>query len=405
MVSKMGFNSVEEAIKDIAKGKMIIVVDDKDRENEGDLVMAAGKVTPKSINFMIKHGRGLVCLPLDGKILDKLGIKEMASNNREQMRTAFTVSIDAHKRFGVTTGISVKDRATTIKIAVSNGAKADDLVSPGHIFPLRGIEGGVLRRAGHTEAAIDLAQIANLKKAGVICEIIKEDGSMARVPYLLKFAKKHKLKIITIASLIKYKMKTSKFVKQIAEFKLPTSYGDFKGFAYIDLLENKEHVALVKGNIENKKGVFVRVHSECLTGDVFSSKRCDCGEQLKAALSLIAKKNCGVFLYMRQEGRGIGLSNKLKAYQLQDKGADTVEANIRLGFGDDLRDYGVGAQILADLGLTSIKLITNNPRKIVGLGGYNIKVEKRIPLETKPNPHNVDYLKVKFKKLGHMLKV
>lgn len=405
MPKKSNFNTVEEAIKDIKKGKMIIVVDDKDRENEGDLVMSAEKVTPKSINFMIKNARGLVCLPLDSKILNRLNISEMVINNQEAMRTAFTVSIDAGKKYGVTTGISAKDRAITIKVAVKNNVKPADIVKPGHIFPLRGVEGGVLRRAGHTEAAIDISEAAGLKRAGVICEIIKEDGTMARIPYLLKFAKKYDLKIITIASIIKFQMKRKKFVKQAAKFCLPTEFGDFQGYAYIDLLEGKEHIALVKGDIRNKRGIYVRVHSECFTGDVLSSKRCDCGEQLEAALSMISKNGTGVFLYIRQEGRGIGLINKLKAYELQDQGLDTVEANIQLGFKDDLRDYGVGAQILADLGLTSIKLITNNPRKIVGLEGYDIKVEKRIPLEIIPNPHNKNYLKVKSKKLGHLLNI
>jgi len=397
------FNTIEEAKKDIANGKMVIVLDDRDRENEGDLVMAAEKVTPEAVNFMITHAKGLVCVPMTAEQLEKLDLKPMVSENTESMKTAFTVSVDAAKKFGVTTGISPSDRAKTIEGLINSSAKPSDLVRPGHIFPLKALPGGVLRRAGHTEAAIDLARLAGLFPAGVICEIIKPDGQMARTPDLIKFSNKHKIKIITIADLIKYRMKKEKLIEKIALTKLPTKFGDFILHGYKDKLEGYFHIALVKGNVNRKKNVLVRVHSECLTGDVFGSARCDCGEQLQKSIEMIGKSDKGLLLYMRQEGRGIGLLGKLKAYELQDKGKDTVQANEELGFKADLRDYGIGAQILADLGLSTIKLITNNPRKIVGLEGYGLKVTQRIPLEIIPNKHNIRYLKTKSMKLGHIL--
>jgi len=397
------FNTIEEAKKDIANGKMVIVLDDRDRENEGDLVMAAEKVSPEAVNFMITHAKGLVCVPMTAEQLEKLDLKPMVSENTESMKTAFTVSVDAAKKFGTTTGISPSDRAKTIEVLINPSSKPSDLVRPGHVFPLKALSGGVLRRAGHTEAAIDLACIAGLLPAGVICEIIKPDGQMARTPDLIKFSKKHKIKIITIADLIKYRMKKEKLIEKIAVTKFPTKYGDFILHAYKDKLEGYYHLALVKGSINKKKDITVRVHSECLTGDVFGSARCDCGEQLQRSIDMIGRSSRGVFLYMRQEGRGIGLLGKLKAYELQDKGKDTVQANEELGYKADLRDYGIGAQILADLGLSTIKLITNNPRKIVGLEGYGLKVTQRIPLEIIPNKHNIKYLKTKSMKLGHIL--
>jgi len=397
------FNTIEEAKKDIASGNMVIVLDDKDRENEGDLVMAAEKVTPEAINFMITHAKGLVCVPMTAEQLEKLDLKPMVIENTESMKTAFTTSVDAAKKFGITTGISPSDRAKTIEVLINPSSKPSDLVRPGHIFPLKALPGGVLRRAGHTEAAVDLARLAGLFPSGVICEIIKPNGQMARTPDLIKFSKKHKIKIITIADLIKYRMKKEKLIEKIAVTKLPTKYGDFTLHGYKDKLEGYYHLALVKGSINKKKNVMVRVHSECLTGDVFGSKRCDCGEQLNRSIEMIGSAERGVLLYMRQEGRGIGLLGKLKAYELQDKGKDTVEANEDLGYKADLRDYGIGAQILADLGLSTIKLITNNPRKIVGLEGYGLNVSQRIPLEIIPNKHNIKYLRTKSAKLGHIL--
>lgn len=397
------FNTIEEAKKDIADGKMVVVLDDQDRENEGDLVMAAEKVTPNAINFMISHAKGLVCVPMTEDQLEKLDLKSMVIENTEIMKTAFTVSVDAAKKFGVTTGISPSDRAKTIEVLIGHASKPSDLVRPGHVFPLKALPGGVLRRAGHTEAAVDLAKLAGLFPAGVICEIIKPSGGMARTPDLIKFSRKHKLRIITIADLIKYRMKKEKLIVKIATTKLPTKYGDFVLHGYKDTLEGYYHIALVKGSVNKKKNVLVRVHSECLTGDVFGSMRCDCGEQLLRSLEMIGKADRGVLLYMRQEGRGIGLLGKLKAYELQDKGKDTVEANLDLGYKADLRDYGVGAQILADLGLSTIQLITNNPRKIVGLEGYGLMVTQRIPLEIIPNKHNIKYLRTKSAKLGHIL--
>ena len=394
------FDSVEEAIQEIKKGRMVVVVDDEDRENEGDLLMAAEKVTPDAINFMAKHGRGLICLPIVGEKLDELNIHPMVADNTDKKETAFTVSIDA--RDGTTTGISAHDRALTIKKVLDPKAKPKDFTRPGHIFPLRVKEGGILKRAGHTEAAVDLARLAGLYPAGVICEIMNEDGTMARVPELKEFVKEHGLKIITIKELIQYRLKNEKLVERGVETSLPTRFGDFKVILYKSILEDKTHLALVKGNVTSKENVLVRVHSECLTGDVFKSKRCDCGEQLERALKMIEKEGLGVVIYMRQEGRGIGLENKLKAYALQESGLDTVEANEALGFDADLRDYGIGAQILADLGLSTIRLLTNNPRKIVGLEGYRLKVVERVPVLIEPNENNKAYIETKFKKLGHL---
>lgn len=395
------FNKIEDAIEDIKQGKMIIVVDDENRENEGDLVMAAEKVTPEAINFMAKFGRGLICVPMEGKKLDKLKIHPMVSPNQEVMKTAFTVSVDAKE--GITTGISAYDRYVTIQKLVSKDAKPSDFVKPGHIFPLRYRKGGVLVRAGHTEAAVDLAKIAGLYPAGVICEIMNDDGTMARLPELLEFAKKHNLKIITIADLIKYRRKNEKQVNLVLKIPLPTKWGNFIVYCYESLIDKRHHLAFVKGNINPDEPVLVRVHSECLTGDVFKSKRCDCGEQFEKAMEIISKEDKGVLLYMREEGRGIGLLNKLRAYQIQDEGKDTVEANEALGFPGDLRDYGEGAQILCDLGIRKIRLLTNNPRKIIGLEGHNLEVVERIPLEIPPNEINIKYLKAKKEKLGHIL--
>jgi len=399
----MKFNTIPKAIEDIRKGKMAIVIDDEERENEGDLVMAASKVTPEAINFMAKYGRGLICLPIVGERLDKLGIKPMVANGVELREAAFTVSVDARK--GTTTGISAHDRATTVKTVIDPKTKPSHLCSPGHIFPLRYREGGVLVRAGHTEAAVDLAKLAGFYPAGVICEIMHENGTMARTPELFRFAKKHRLAIITIADLIEYRRRTEKFINRVATARLPTEFGEFKIILYESLLDNEHHLALVKGEVKGKKNVLVRVHSSCLTGDILHSLRCDCGSQLHRAMEIIEREGQGVILYMHQEGRGIGLVNKVKAYELQDRGLDTVEANKVLGFKPDLRDYGIGAQILADLGLCNIVLLTNNPRKIVGIEGHGLKVTKRIPLEIRPTRVNQKYLRVKKKKLGHMLEV
>ncbi|MCJ7640828.1 MAG: bifunctional 3,4-dihydroxy-2-butanone-4-phosphate synthase/GTP cyclohydrolase II [Desulfobacterales bacterium] len=392
------------AIEDIRQGKMVILVDDEDRENEGDLAMAAEKVTPEAINFMAKHGRGLICLSLTEGKLNELRLPMMVSDNTSRFQTAFTVSIDAKK--GVTTGISTADRATTILTVVDEGATAEDLVTPGHIFPLRARQGGVLVRTGQTEGSVDLARLAGLKPAGVICEIMNDDGTMARMPDLQIFAKKHELKIVTVADLIKYRMSKESLVRRIATAKLPTKYGGlFTAIVYENDIDPYHHIALLKGEVVPEDQVLVRVHSQCLTGDVFGSKRCDCEEQLHTAMAMVEKEGKGVIVYMRQEGRGIGLANKLKAYDLQDSGRDTVEANEALGFKADMREYGIGAQILADLGLHKIRLMTNNPRKIIGLQGYGIEVMERVPIETKPHEENVEYLKTKARKMGHLLSI
>jgi len=393
--------SISEAIEDIKAGQFIILVDDESRENEGDLAMAAERITPEAINFMAKHGRGLICLPIIGQRLDELGIPLMVTNNTSRYSTAFTVSIEAKTK--VTTGISAFDRAQTIKTVLDPNTKAGDLAQPGHIFPIRAREGGVLVRAGHTEAIVDLAKLAGLYPAGVICEIMDEDGTMARLPQLEEMASKFALKVVTITDLIAYRIRHEKLVQRVTEAKLPTKYGEFTAVAYKSVVDASEHVALVKGDISNDEPVLVRVHSECLTGDVFGSLRCDCGAQIEMALQGIAKEDRGVFLYMRQEGRGIGFHNKLCAYALQDQGMDTVEANIALGFAPDLRDYGVGAQILADLGLHNIRLLTNNPKKVIGLESYGIKIVETVPLIAPSTPYNIHYLETKQKKLGHIL--
>ena len=398
------FNTIQEAIKDIQEGKMVIVVDDPDRENEGDLVMAAEKVTPEAINFMAKEGRGLICLSMLPERCKELDIPLMTTNNTDPKGTAFCLSIDAHPKHGTTTGISAFDRAITIKLAVSPDAKPSDFVRPGHVFPLMAKPGGVLERTGHTEASVDLARLAGLYPAGVICEIMKEDGTMARLPDLIEFAKKHNLKIITIADLVQYRLKKEKLVEREAEAYLPTKYGTFKIYGYKNKLDGSEHVALVMGDINPDEPVLVRVHSECLTGDIFGSLRCDCQSQLHAAMKKIAEEGKGVLVYMRgHEGRGIGLINKLKAYKLQEEGYDTVDANHKLGFNADLRDFGTGAQILLDIGVRKMKLMTNNPRKIVALEGFGLEVVERVPLIIKPNPYNQNYLETKKNKFGHLI--
>ena len=394
-------DSIEQAVKDLKQGKPVVVVDDEERENEGDLVMVASYVNAAAINFMAKEGRGLICIPMQAERLTELDIRPMTANNEDAHETGFTVSVDAKK--GNTTGISAVDRARTVKALIASQTKPSDLARPGHLFPLSARPGGVLTRAGHTEAAVDLAKLAGLYPAGVICEIMNEDGTMSRLPQLRKFAQKHSLKIISIADLIKYRQSKEKLIRQIAKVNLPTDYGSFELRIYESDVDDYQHLVLVKGQIKNKKNVLVRVHSECLTGDILHSKRCDCGEQLELAMKKVQQEKEGVILYMRQEGRGIGLIDKLKAYELQDKGLDTVEANEKLGYEEDLRDYGVGAQILADLGLSSIKLMTNNPRKVVGLEGYGLKIAKTIPLQIKANKHNKKYLEIKKKKLGHKL--
>jgi 3,4-dihydroxy 2-butanone 4-phosphate synthase/GTP cyclohydrolase II len=395
---------IEEALEDIRQGKMVILVDDEDRENEGDLTMAAEKVTPEAINFMAKYGRGLICLSLTEEKLNELRLPMMVSENTSRFQTAFTVSVDARK--GVTTGISAADRATTILTAVNENTQPEDLVSPGHIFPLRARQGGVLVRTGQTEGSVDLSRLAGLKPAGVICEVMKDDGTMARMSDLQIFAKEHGLKIVTIADLIKYRLNKESLVRRIVTATIPTKYGGvFEAIAYENDVDSYHHIALVKGEIGPDDTVLVRVHSQCLTGDVFGSKRCDCEEQLHTAMAMVEREGKGVIVYMRQEGRGIGLVNKLRAYCLQDTGKDTVEANEALGFKADMRDYGIGAQILADLGLHKIRLMTNNPRKIIGLEGYGIEVVERVPIETKPHQENIEYLKAKAKKMGHLLSI
>ncbi len=397
----MTISKIEEALEDLRQGKMIILVDDEDRENEGDLTIAAEKITPEVVNFMAKFGRGLICLALSPEIVENLKLPLMVYDNRSPYNTAFTVSVEA--RQGVTTGISAADRAHTILTAVADKAKPDDLVQPGHVFPLRARRGGVLFRTGQTEGSVDLARLAGLKHAAVICEVMNEDGTMARLPDLEKFSEKHDIKIVSVADTISYRMRNESFVNRAAETILPTPYGEFSAVAFVNDIDDYEHLALIKGEIDPEKEILVRVHSQCLTGDVLGSYRCDCGEQLNEAMRMVQDEGLGVILYLQQEGRGIGLANKLKAYALQDKGLDTVEANEELGFEADLRDYGVGAQILASLGVQKMRLITNNPKKMVGLEGYGLKVTGRVPIEIEPRPENRKYLSTKCHKLGHLM--
>jgi 3,4-dihydroxy 2-butanone 4-phosphate synthase/GTP cyclohydrolase II len=399
----MKFDRVEDALEDIRLGKMIIVADDEDRENEGDLVMAASAVTPDHVNFMTVHGRGLICVTLTPERADALELPLMTDRNTDPQGTAFTISVDAHTRFGVTTGISAHDRARTIQVLADPTSVPGDLRRPGHIFPLRAKAGGVLRRVGQTEAAVDLAELAGLPPVGLICEILDSDGKMARRPQLESFAEKHGLKFITVAQLVAYRLTKTRLVERLATVRMPTGHGDFTVIGYRSVLDDREHLALVKGEVEGKANVLVRMHSECLTGDVFGSMRCDCGEQLLAAMQRIEEEGLGAIVYLRQEGRGIGLGNKLRAYHLQDEGLDTVEANERLGFKPDLRDYGIGAQILLDLDLHSIRLLTNNPKKIVGLDGYDIEITGREALQIQPGEHNQKYLETKRSKMGHIL--
>ena len=399
----MEFATIPEAVKDIKAGKFIIIVDDENRENEGDLAIAAEKVTPEAINFMAKHARGLICLPIIGHRLDELRVPLMVQDNTAKFSTAFGVSVEAKHK--TSSGISAHDRAATVKAVLDSKTKPEDLARPGHMFPIRAREGGVLVRAGHTEAIVDLARFAGLYPAGVICEIMNEDGTMARLPQLEVMADKFGIKIVSIADLITYRRRNEKLVERVAEAKMPTRYGEFVVIAYRSKVDTDEHVALVKGDISGDKPVLVRVHSECLTGDVFGSLRCDCGGQIALAMEKIVAEGRGVFLYMRQEGRGIGFHNKLRAYALQDQGLDTVEANIALGFEADLRDYGIGAQILADLGLHKIRLLTNNPKKVIGLESYGLQIVETVDLRTQPTPYNLEYLKTKQKKLGHLLEV
>src|SRR4051794_27957974 len=395
------FDTIDDVVSDIAKGKLVIVTDDADRENEGDLVMAAEKATAKNVNFMATHGRGLICVPIANARAEQLGLQRMVAQNREMYRTDFTVSVDAAR--GVTTGISAHDRAATIQTIANPKSTPDDLVQPGHVFPLRAKDGGVLRRAGHTEAAVDLARMAGLEPAGVLCEILHDDGTMARLPELMEFRKKHGLRICTIQSLIAYRRSREKLIEREQVIRLPTDYGDFDLHLYRSRLDGAHHLALVKGTISATEPVLVRVHSECLTGDVFGSRRCDCGNQLHAALRQISEEGNGVLVYMRQEGRGIGLAAKIHAYKLQEEGLDTVEANTRLGFPIDLRDYGLGAQILFDLGVRKFRFLTNNPKKVVGLEGYGLEMVEQVPIRSEANPHNARYLETKKQKMGHLL--
>jgi len=395
------FATIEEAIEDIRQGKMVVVVDDPTRENEGDLTMAAQFVTPEAINFMAKEGRGLICLSLTPERCDELGLDLIAAKNESAFQTPFTISIEA--RTGVSTGISAADRARTIQVAIDPQTSPRELVQPGHVFPLKARPGGVLERVGQTEAAVDLARLAGLIPAGVICEVMNDDGTMARVPDLTAYCERHGLRMVTVADLVAYRRRHEKLVERVVSTKLPTGFGEFMAVGYRSLVDNKHHVALVKGDVEGREDVLVRVHSECLTGDVFHSLRCDCGEQLESALSMIESEGSGVLLYLSQEGRGIGLLNKLRAYKLQEEGLDTVDANLRLGLPADLRDYGIGAQILVDLGLTSIRILTNNPKKISGLAGYGLSVTDQIPIQHVPNPHNEAYLRAKRDRLGHTL--
>ena len=400
-MSKSLFDPIEAVVKDIKAGRMVIVTDDAERENEGDLVMAGSKVTPEAVNFMAKNGRGLICVPLAESRARQLGLQRMVAHNREIHRTDFTVSVDAAK--GVTTGISARDRARTIKVLASAKSRPSDLTQPGHVFPLQAKEGGVLQRAGHTEAAVDLARLAGLDATGVICEVLKEDGSMARLPDLQKFRRRHKLKMCTIRDLIAYRRRRERLVQREQCVRLPTDFGDFDLYLYRSLTDGAHHLALVRGEIDPKQPVLVRVHSECLTGDVFGSRRCDCGSQLHRALKQIADHGSGVLVYMRQEGRGIGLPAKIHAYKLQESGLDTVQANERLGFPMDLREYGLGAQILSDLGVRKIRLLTNNPRKMVGLSGHGLEIVGRVPIKSKPHAQNARYLRTKKRKMGHLL--
>jgi 3,4-dihydroxy 2-butanone 4-phosphate synthase / GTP cyclohydrolase II len=395
------FDSIESVIADLKRGKMVILVDDADRENEGDLIMAAEHVTPEAVNFMTKFGRGLVCVPTTGERLKQLGVERMVSNNRESFKTDFQNTVDAARK--ITTGISAADRAETIRVMADPTALPEDLVQPGHIFPLRARPGGVLQRSGHTEAAVDLARLAGCRPVAVICEIMSDDGSMARLPELQRFAKKHKLRLATIESLIKFRRSREKLIEKIEIIRMPTDYGDFQLHLYRSVLDGNHHLAMVKGEVAKKENVLVRVHSECLTGDVFGSRRCDCGPQLHQAMKQVADEGRGVIVYMRQEGRGIGLPNKIKAYKLQEQGLDTVQANLKLGFAMDLREYGLGAQILSDLGLHKIRLLTNNPKKVVGLEGYGLEITEQVPIKVKPNRHNKKYLQTKREKLGHLI--